>query len=275
MRLEYIGSAGTIDFTQFETQIFTTSGFHAYEWTRQETAQTFGVKVDKFTKEPLTYEMTVAIRGTQSDKEAALNQIAEITEQDVVNKTPGRLYWKDYYLDCYILKADTQPSGDFWGAERSMTIFAPYPFWIKEETKQFLPVNRDQEDAGGLDYDYDYDYDYALDVPGQQRWNIDHYAPSEFQMILYGYCQNPRVMVGDYPYQVFDTCEEGEYIVIDSRAKTVVKHLNNGDVTNIFDLRAKENSVFEKIPGGNQLVTWAGTFGVDITLFMERSEPKW
>lgn len=274
MRLEYVGSAGTIDLTQFNTQIYK-GGFHSYEWTYKATEQALGVKIDQFTKEPLTYEMTIAARGNQTTKENNLNLIQDITERDVVNKTPGKLYWKDWYIDCYIIAAETYPSDDFFGAERVMTILAPYPFWIREVSKSFLPVNRDQENAGGLDYDYDYDYDYALDVPGQQRWNVDHYASSEFQMILYGYCQNPRVMIGDYPYQVFDTCEEGEYIVIDSRNRTVEKHLNNGDVTNVFDLRAKENSVFEKIPGGNLLVTWAGTFGVDITLFTERSEPKW
>ncbi len=274
MRLEYVGSAGTIDFTQFNTQIYK-GGFHKYEWGYKATEQTLGVTIDHFTKEPLTYEMTIAARGNQTTKENNLNRIQDITEQDVVNKTPGKLYWKDWYIDCYIIAGETYPSDDFFGAERVMTILAPYPFWIKEVKKEFLPVNREQGDAGGLNYPYNYDYDYALDTPGQSRWNIDHYAASEFQMVLYGYCQNPKVMIGDYPYQIFDTCEDGEYIIIDSRAKTVKKYLNNGVVSNIFDLRAKEHSVFEKIPGGNQLVTWAGTFGVDITLFTERSEPKW
>lgn len=274
MRLEYVGSAGTIDFTQFNTQIYK-GGFHRYEWTYKATAQALGVVIDQFTKEPLTYEMTVAVRGDQATKEDALNLIQDITERDVVNKTPGRLWWNEHYIDCYIIASETYPSEDFFGAERTMTILAPYPFWIREVSKDFLPVSVSADNVGGLNYPYNYNYDYALDVPGQSRWNIDHYAPSEFQMILYGYCQNPRVMIGDYPYQIFDTCEEGEYIVIDSRARTVEKHLNNGDVTNIFDLRAKDKSVFEKIPGGSLLVTWPGTFGVNIKLFTERSEPKW
>ena len=274
MRLEYVGSAGTIDFTQYNTQIYK-GGFHKYEWTYKATAQALGVIIDQFTKEPLTYEMTIAARGNQTAKENNLNRIQEITEQDVVNLTPGKLYWKDWYIECYIIASETYPSEDFFGAERVMTILAPYPFWIKEVSKDFLPVSRSEDNAGGLNYPYDYNYDYALDIPGQSRWNVNHYAASEFQMMLFGYCQNPRIMINDYPYQVFDTCEEGEYIISDSRARTVTKHLNNGVVRNIFDLRAKEKSVFEKIPGGNLLVTWAGTFGVNIKLFTERSEPKW
>jgi alginate O-acetyltransferase complex protein AlgI len=33
--------------------------------------------------------------------------------------------------------------------------------------------------------------------------------------------------------------------------------------------------VFEKIPSGNNIVVWDGNWGFDITLFEERSEPKW
>ena len=274
MRLEYIGSAGTIDLTQFETAIYK-ANFHAYEWGYSGTEQALGVTVDQFTKQPLTYEMTVAVRGSESAKKEALNNILEITEQDVINMTPGKLYWNEHYLECYIIASETSPAEDFHGAERTMTIFAPYPFWIKEVSKEFYKVTVEEEEQDYLDYPYDYDYDYQLQSAGQSRWNVDHYAASEFVMTLFGYCQNPRVLIGDYPYQIFDTCEDGEYITIDSRNRTVTKTLNNGSTVNIFDLRAKDNSVFEKIPGGNLLVTWPGTFGITIKLFTERSEPKW
>ncbi len=274
MRLEYVGSAGTIDLRNYNTCIYK-ANFHAYEWGYSGTEKALGVVIDQFTKQPLQYEMTVAVRGSEADKKAALNRLFEITEKDIIDMTPGKLYWNEHYLECYIIASETSPSEDFWGAERTMTILAPHPFWIKEITKEFYPVSVEEEEEEYLDYPYDYNYDYKLTSAGQSRWNIDHYAPSEFEMTIYGYCQDPRIVVDNHPYQIFDECDAGEYITIDSRKRTVTKTLNNGDVTNIFDLRGKEQSVFEKIPGGNVLVTWPGTFGISIRLFTERSEPKW
>ena len=54
-----------------------------------------------------------------------------------------------------------------------------------------------------------------------------------------------------------------------------MKYRNNGVMVNLFDLRGKEFSVFEPIPGDVVTVTWNGSFGFDITLFEERSEPAW
>ena len=55
----------------------------------------------------------------------------------------------------------------------------------------------------------------------------------------------------------------------------VTKHLSNGTVRNIFAKREKKSSVFEKIPPGELLVSWSGDFGFDVTVYKERSVPKW
>jgi hypothetical protein len=44
--------------------------------------------------------------------------------------------------------------------------------------------------------------------------------------------------------------------------------------TNLFDSRNKAQSVFEKIPEGALTFAWEG-FSFELTLFEERSEPKW
>ncbi len=88
-------------------------------------------------------------------------------------------------------------------------------------------------------------------------------------MDIYGPVVNPRVMVNGYPYIVYATIAEGETLTIDSIKKTVMCGERN-----LFDARNKKQSVFEKIPSGNLALTW-GNFKFKLTLYEERSEPKW
>lgn len=93
-------------------------------------------------------------------------------------------------------------------------------------------------------------------------------------LTVYGPVENPRILVNGYPYQVNTTLYSNEYIAIDSRENTIIKTLANGQRVNIFDLRDKEQSVFEPMPGGDISFTWSGLFGFDLVLFNERSEPR-
>lgn len=278
-RLKYINSQGQeIDFRKFETQIYQ-AALHSYTWTYEGTAQRYGSTVDRFGKDVLEYEMIVAARGSQSTKETNLNYITEVTERDVIDGVQGKLYWGDYYLSCNIISANTVPSEAFFGAEKTMGVFAPFPFWIKEETKQFFPAGS----GGGstatfLDYPYDYSYDYTPPIAGVESWNINHYAASDFTMTIFGACENPRILINGWAYEVFDTLESGEYIIIDSRnnpVPSITKYRTNGTTANLFSKRGLEQSVFEPIPGGNLTVNWNGNFGFNITLFEQRSEPAW
>lgn len=213
-------------------------------------------------------------RGPIKQRKENLNRFFEIGERDILNETPGKLICGDHYIESYILSASTAPAeGTSW-TEKTVRFFCPYPFWIKEETKQFFPQTESAPDEG-LDYEYDYEYDYTGQKAGTASWNVNHFAKSEFRMTVYGPCVNPRVLINGYPYEVFDTLEAGEYLVIDSRKNTVMKFLANGTAKNIYDLRAKTQSIFEPIPSGNLDIAWSGAFGFDITLFLERGEPKW
>ncbi len=73
---------------------------------------------------------------------------------------------------------------------------------------------------------------------------------------------------------MFVTLESNEYLTVDSRTNEVVKHTDSGDIS-VYDLRGKEHSVFSKIPNGDLLISWNGSFGFDIVAFAERSEPEW
>ena len=80
--------------------------------------------------------------------------------------------------------------------------------------------------------------------------------------------------INDHVYQILDVLGESEYVMIDSKKGTIVKTTAGGQKVNAFDLRNKEESVFEKIPEKTLLISWPGTFGFDLTLYEERSEPR-
>lgn len=273
-QLKYINSQGeVVDFRDFNTQVFK-AGFHDYAWDYDGTSQRHGITISQFTKKELKYEMTIAARG--NNKGGNLNEVTDVTEYDVVNNVQGRLYWGDYYIKCNIISSETSPSDEFFGAEKKMEIMAPYPFWIRELSKSFYKGSSG-EGAGGafLDYAYDYAYDYSRPASGSMDWNVNHYAPSEFEMVVYGPCINPRILINGYPYTFYDSVETGEHVVIDSQNNSVLKYRTNGTVADLYDLRGKDKSVFEPIPGGELAINWPGTFRFDITLYIERSEPRW
>ena len=271
-QLKYVNSQNeTIDFRAFETQIFE-GNFHTYEWKYEGTSQDYGMDIEEYTKDPLELNMIVAARS--ADRAQQLNRILEIAEYDIVNKTRGKLYWGDYYIQCNIISATTTPSEEFFGAQREMKIVAPRAFWIKEAFRQFFAGGSETEE-GGLNYPYDYPYNYAGRSKGAARWSTGHFAPSEFKLTIYGPCVNPRINIAGHPYQILDTVETGEYATINSRDLTITKNRSNGTVGNIWDKQAKEDSVFQKIPGGTIDIGWNGNFGFDLTLYQERSEPAW
>lgn len=250
---------------------------HSSEWTYESVEQQYGIRITKFTKDPIKLPVVFKFRGSEKTIGENLNDFFAECEKDVLAMKQGELWIGDEYIRGWFIARETNPSSEFYGYEQSATFLAPYPFYIRKLTKQFYPDDRSEESGNedGLNYPYDYPYNYATDSAGNRSWIVDHYTDSEFKMTIYGPVTDPRINISGYPYQVFDTLERGEYMVIDSRENTITKYRNNNTTANIYDLRAKENSVFRKIPPGSLSVNWTGAFGFDITLFLERSEPRW
>lgn len=243
-------------------------------WDYEAIEEQFGITIASFKKDVIKLGLSLKFRGSENQISNNLNGFFEACEKDIINKKAGRLYVDDEYLEGYFIERETTPSESFYGYEQNLTFLAPYPFWVKEVTREFFA----QEEGSlgeGLNYNYDYDYDYTLEELGVRRWNNNHYAPSDFILNIFGAVNNPRITIGNHPYIVNTTLETGDYLTIDSRNNTVTKTQNNGTVTNIFKYRNTVESVFEKIPAGENLITWSGLFGFNLTLFLERSEPTW
>jgi hypothetical protein len=279
MKLYYENSEGTtLDLSGFP-YLLTFTDAYGYAWEVESAALGNNKsKVQKFKRNSKQLSASIAISSRyRTDFTRYMDDFFSTVEVDVVANKPGKLITENgEYMQCYIVESENNRINPLMRLnERNVTIMSPYPFWITEATKHFQPIGREEIEGDYLDYPYDYSYDYSYETPGIRTWNLDHYATSEFKMTIYGYCENPRILVNGYPYQIFGTVEENEFLVIDSKNKTVTHYLNNGTTENWFDYRNKENSVFEPLPSGNLTLTWDGSYGFDILAYLERSEPKW
>lgn len=203
-----------------------------------------------------------------------LNKLSDIFEKDVASNAPGKLYVGDWFIYCYFNGRSSQDHGDGILLSCSYTVSFDKKEWTKEVVKHFYLQNPSNQEEG-LDFPTDFGIDFATDELGHEIWIVNHYSPSHFQMRIYGPCEEPRVYINEYPYQIHTSLEQGEYLIIDSRNNTVEKYSGKGVKEDIYNSRDFEHSVFEKIPSGQLSINWEGTFGFDITLYIERSEPKW
>ena len=196
----------------------------------------------------------------------------EVAEKDVLAKKPGRIVIGDYYYKCYITESK---KSKYLASRRRMevdlTISSDEPYWVREDLHSFRKKGVTDP---GLNYPHDYAFDYASHFKRTALVNTG-FTASNFRMIIYGPCTDPLVYVSGHAYVVNCDAAAGEYITIDSVAKTVTRTAADGSITNVFNLRGRESYIFEKIRSGDNLVTWGGDFGVDIILLEERSEPKW
>ena len=272
--LKYVASSGNEYNLKSNGIRSKTANYHRWSWLPVGTQLQFGQRLSNFTRDAAIYETRLIFDGALSSRKSLVDNLHEDFERDLRNMTPGRIVWGDWYINGYITTSSTAPDMNNVWTDNDVSIWCPRPFWVKETTKHFYPVEEPQVQTY-LDYTYDYQYDYTFDVSGGTVWVRDFPFESDFKLIIYGSAANPRILINDHPYQINDTINSGEYVTIDSRNNTVIKTLAMGVEVNDFDKREKSSSVFQQIPGGDLKIVWSGLFGFDLTLFEERNEPRW
>lgn len=223
------------------------------------------------------YERTVQVDvwGTDDNDFAKnMEHLYSVISVDAEEATYGRLYVNDTSLRCRVRESKKTNWKGYVFSEVELTFTAPELAWVREEKNTFFP-QEESTAADGLDFTFDFPFDFADPRRGSAAWEIDHVTASDFQMIVYGPCVNPKVLINDNAYEVFTTLEANEYMIIDSRDYTAYKYLTNGTEQSLFDNRGLEQSIFEKIPSGMLRINWSGDFGFDLTLFLERREAQW
>lgn len=246
-----------------------------YSWD----AVTKSRKITGFKRDSATIPVTVAVTAEAEEEYLEIIEgFYQITEKDILAVTPGKLYVDEQYLNCYIsgdIKQDAFKGILF--QVKNLTLVTDFPYWIKETTYQYLPEKPNQVEYTILEKGIllpEFPFDFYSEKGEKTLFNPS-FKGSNFILTIYGFAENPQITIAGHPYLVETTVYEGERLVIDSIKHTVKKIGRLGDITDCYNAREKKNSVFQKIPPGTNTFQWSGGFGVDITLFDERSEPKW
>lgn len=235
---------------------------------------TAGNRIVGFSKKPVEKTITVTICVTSNQEyHDILNMLLEMFETDIRALTPGRFYVNGSYLECYIFgSTKAEWEADVTGMDVEFKIITDKPDWVTENTQQFQAASAETPDS--KKYTYRFPYRYGGNSGSSYLTNSD-FADSNFTLVIYGPVANPQIRIGGYPYLVNETLDVGEYIRADSRSRTIVKVAVDGTETSIFGKRQMGVKFFRKIPPGMLKVEWTGLFTFEVTLYEERSEPKW
>lgn len=256
----YKNSKGeTIDFLKSPYRTVETD-WHDADWSESSSGYSKTIKIDVFGK-----------KGELVDN---MNHLYDVLAYDVDNNLYGRLYVNGTFLRCRLKKSKKTKWAGHVYAVVELTFLASALEWITEECLQFFPQTIAQANVG-LNFPFNFPFNFAFSKRGYAAKEIDGTSASDFQMVIYGPCVNPRILINGYPYEVFCTLEKNEYALIDSKLHTVTKYLANGSTANLYDQRSLEYSIFEKIPSGSLAVNWSGDFGFDVFLFLKRREARW
>lgn len=231
-------------------------------------------RISGFTKGIATKTVPLVILcETEQEGIKIKNQLFEIMEKDVLAQQHGKIVIGNYYLKCYVTEGKkTNYLTDKRYMNASLTITTDYPYWTKEVDTDFNMSN--PKDLIFLDYSHDYPFDYKAET-AVGILNNTGFVASNFRLTIFGFVTNPKIFINGHEYSVNITISTGEYLVIDSVAKTIILYRYNGEKVNCFNARNKQSYVFEKIPPGTNIATCEGQLLFRISLIEERSEPKW
>lgn len=238
-------------------------------------------KIIEFEKKIKENELEINISdGKEGTWQEYYDYINEIFERDSLNNKKGKLYVNGRYLACNIYACEVEDQFRNWCDFQvcKLRIVTDEPVWITEKTFQFARYKGDGT-RKFLNFPFNFPYNFTGVKKGVGVLANDNYAPAHFTMSIYGNnyanIENPSVEIGGYTYTVHTTVNDMETLRIDSKNRTVKKILANGTEVNEFNSRNFHNSVFEKIKPGTQKVKWSGEYDIILTIYQERSEPKW
>ena len=236
-----------------------------------------GGKIQRIFRNVAEFDVTITVctqSGGPQKRLQDLKDLYEGLEYDTAVGQVGKFYIGQEYMQCVFLESHKTTNRDIPNAvDIKYTVASPYPMWCHEETANFYEY-QSQTNENGLNYPYNYPYNYTADLTQNYLENTN-YRENDFEMVIYGPINNPSMLIGDTTYMIEAPIGSGEYAVINSRSKEAYKVGNNGVITNLFNARSRNQSIFTKIPSGKNQVIYSGAFAFSVTLFHERSEPDW
>lgn len=279
----YTSSRGTVfNLLDFDSAKLYKADFHNYSWGKEVVKRQFGEIVNRFTKSAQAYKCTFRFKGAPSVRRTQIEAFHWETEYDICHMEAGTLTWGDTYIKCYMISSDTMPldNGQTY-TENEVTMYCPYPFWIEEQTVEIYPSTESEDDDTAKGYTatkYGYTYSYC-GASTVVYIDTEHYNESDFKMILYGPASEVQWTIDGNVYAVDYALRSNQYMVIDSRQDTPADEQcyvvsENGTKTNVFDYRDPTGGeLFKKVPSGEFILNYPRTYGLQLTIFKERSEP--
>jgi len=252
-----------------------------YKWTYSTQGQAVQ-RIVQFDKSMVSKKFHVLISGDdEDDYYGNLEKFLQLTDVDINNIKKGRLYIDEYFLEGYIISS-IKPK-KYLNTNKTLiecTLICERGNWQKE--KHFV-IRRNGDIEGnegytgyGIRYPYDYPYDYSAPFGNDYIVN-EAYLDTDFELTFYGASNDVQVEIGGNVYGFTDIAlSSDEYIKVNSKNKTCLLYRTNGAIENVFKYRFKDSYIYEKIKGGgNRVDITENTPDIDLTLFYERSEPKW
>lgn len=277
MDFYYINSQGKkIDFTKPPFLGLPNNALFDYQWTYVTQGQAVQ-KIVKFEKLMVEKTFPVVVSGdTEAEYLGNLDKFLQATDVDIDKLKMGELHIGKYFLECYIFASTKNKR--YLGTNKSkitLSIISERGNWQSSELFSYVAGENQEEDTGtGFDYPYDYMIDFNVGFDKNTIIN-ESYMDTDFELTFYGPSLLPEVTIGGNVYRVNKELENGDYLKINSKDKTVTLFKANSTQENVFAYRDRDNYIFEKIHAGGNLVLWDSELLWDIRLFYERSEPKW
>lgn len=247
----------------------------AWEYVATNRPSGFGGRVT-FSRPVQEKKLIVGIKGaTASEFNTNASALMALTEPDILNHTPGKLYLGDQYLTCYLATSGAVSVYSRRGnwVSKELTVVVTEPFWHTKSLFRFL-AGAPQEVDDPKRYDLRYPYRYIATSNSGTVTN-SHYSSCPMIITAYGAATDPSITIGGNIYAVTASISSGQRIIINQLNRTVVSMAADSTVTNLFDYRDKDNDIFLPVEPGTQTVVYDGSFAFDIVIIQQRSEPTW
>lgn len=210
-------------------------------------------KISGFDRTIHTKSFPVRIAALSEEEGIAKrNKLFEIPEKDVLAMKPGKLVVGGFYLPCYV----TSSSKTFYSVEgrflyTDIVVTSDRKYWISERFFQ-----EDELFEDGV--------------------TNDGFTDANFKVNFYGPADGAGVIIEGHTYMVNAPIAQGETLTIDSLEEKVYITDSAGYIRSVFNYRDRDNWIFEKIPPCvKSEIEVEEAESLDITIYQERSEPKW
>lgn len=149
--IKYVNSKNEgIELLDYTSVLIKEGNLHEKVWEVDTYEKRLGVAIKQFKKSPIEFSLVLKFKGKREKIVDNLNRFYDLTEYDILTKTPGKIFFNDWYLECFVLEDRTEPEEEDTGVSKEIKVYAPYPFWIKENTTVITPNESEVLDTGDM-----------------------------------------------------------------------------------------------------------------------------